>query len=181
MGMGSHKTHDAFTVAPALRHRPSDAVDVRDDRPPGSAPLTVNADALDAALSAAGVTLGPDTEIRLRLRPQTTPGQQGSTQQIGPDAYRISIYIAAKPVFADRHLYVVNNSLVHELRHVQQHQHHPNLANEYAGHNATIGYHANPYEIEARYYGRLADPTASKDTGPAGPHLGKQVWGLRTP
>ena len=70
---------------------------------------------------------------------------------------------------------------MHELGHVQQHQHHPNLAVEYAGDNATVGYHANPYELEARYYGRLADPTASKHTGPAGPHLGKQVWGLRAP
>ncbi|MEX2621926.1 MAG: hypothetical protein WD250_17060 [Egibacteraceae bacterium] len=180
--MDSAKTHQAFAVAPARQHRrPSDAVHLRDDRPSGSPPLTVDADALDAALHAAGATVGPHTEIRLRLRPQTSPGQQGSTQKVGPDAYRVVVHVAAKPALADRHLYVVNNSLVHELRHVQQHQHDPDFNAAYLHANLTVGYDANPYEVEARYYGRLADPTGHKDTGLAGPPLGKHVWGLRVP
>lgn len=177
--MDAAKAHEVLVVAPARTPRLSDAIDLRDDRPPGCAPLAVDTDALDAALHAAGVAVGADTQIRLRLRPQTASGQQGSTRKIGPDTYRVIVHVAAKPVLADRHLYVVNNSLVHELRHVHQHQVDPEFHTAYVNHNLTVGYAANPYEVEARYYGRLADPTGEKDTGPAGPHLGKHVWGLR--
>lgn len=180
MGSDAAKPHEAFTIAPAPVARASDAVDLRDDRPAGAAPLSADADGLDAALAAAGVTVGPETEIRLRLRPQTHPGEQGSTKRIGPDAYRVIVHVAAKPSFAERHLYVVNNSLVHELRHVHQLQQDPGFEAAYAHQNATVGYAANSYEVEARYYGRLADPTGEKDTGPAGAHLGKNVWGLQT-
>ena len=131
------------------------------------------------ALEAVGLTVGPQTEIRLRLRAQTHLGQQGSTTRIGPDAYRVVVCVADKPALADRHLYVVNNSLLHELRHVHQLQQDPDFEAAYAHQNANVGYADNPYEIEARYYGRLADPTGEKDTGPAGAHLGKAAWGLR--
>ena len=181
MGADAAKTHETFSVAPAPPARPSDAVDFCDDRPTGAPPLAVDTDRLDAALHAAGVTVGPYTEIRLRLRPQTEPGQQGSTQKIGPDAYRIVIHVADKPVFTDQHLYVLNNSVLHELRHVHQHQHDLDFNAAYAHQTLTVGYAANDYEVEARYYGRLADPTGTKDTGPAGTHLGKQVWGLGAP
>lgn len=70
---------------------------------------------------------------------------------------------------------------MHELRHVHQHQQDPDFSAAYLHHNHTVGYGANPYEVEARYYGRLADPTGTKDTGPAGPSRGKHIWGLRAP
>lgn len=55
----------------------------------------------------------------------------------------------------------------------------PDHEAHYAHENATVGYAANKYEVEARYYGRLADHTVTKDTGPAGAHLGKTAWALR--
>lgn len=180
MGADAAKTHEAFAVAPAALARASDAVNLRDDRPAGAAPLKVDATRLEVALDAACVTVGPQTEVRLRLRAQTHPGQQGSTKRIGPDAYRVVVCVADKPNLADRHLYVVNNSLLHELRHVHQLQQDPDFEAAYAHQNATVGYADNLYEIEARYYGRLADPTGEKDTGPAGAHLGKAAWALRS-
>lgn len=180
MGSDCTKAHEVFTVAPAPRARGSNAVDLRDDRPPGAAPLEIDADGLDAALEAVGVTVAPGTEIRLRLRVQSQPGEQGSTKRIGPDTYRVVIHVAAKPTLEDRHLYVINNSLLHELRHVAQLQQDPNFEAAYAHQNLTVGYANNTYEVEARYYGRLADPSGEKDTGPAGNHLGKTVWALRS-
>ena len=179
MGADAEKSHDSYTVTPAPPPRPSDAVDVRDGRPAGATPLMVDADALDATISAAGVTVSASTVIKLRLRPQAKPGQQGSTRRLGADQYRIVIHVAPKPVFGDHHLYVVNNSVLHELRHVAQMQHDPDYVASYAHENLTVGYTDNKYEVEARYWGRLADHTGHKDTGPAGAHLGKQVWVLR--
>lgn len=180
MGSDSAKTHEAFTVAPAAPARLSDAVDVRDDRPAGSTPLHLDADALDTALAAVGVIAGPHTLVKVRLRPQQFPGQQGSAQRIGPDSYRVVIHVADKPTFKDRHLYVVNNSLLHELRHVAQMQHDPDHASHYATENLSVGYEKNKYEVEARYYGRLADHTGEKNVGPAGVHIGQEAWALRS-
>lgn len=179
MGSDAAKSHESYTVTPAPPRRPSDAVDVRDDRPAGATPLTIDADALDAAITAAGVTVSAHTLIKLRLRPQTQPSQQGSTRGLGADRYRIVVHVASKPAFADHHLYVINNSLLHELRHVAQMQHEPDHAAHYAHENLTVGYAENKYEVETRCWGRLADHTGQKNTGPAGTHLGKQVWALR--
>jgi hypothetical protein len=132
-----------------------------------------------AALQAAGVVVGPGTRIRLRLREQAHPGQQGLAQRIGPDRYRVVIHVAPKDRLEDRHLYVLNNSLLHELRHVAQMQADPEHGAKYLHQNLTVGYEANAFEVEARYYGRLADHTGTKDTGPLGPPLGKRVWALR--
>lgn len=180
MGADAAKTHETFSVSPSMLPRASDAVDLRDDRPAGAAPLKVDAARLDVALEAVGVSVGPSTEVRLRLRAQTHPGQQGSTKRIGRDAYRVVVHVADKRSLADRHLYAVNNSLLHELRHVHQLQQDPDFEAAYAHQNATVGYADNPYEVEARYYGRLADPAGEKDTGPAGAHLGKAAWGLHS-
>lgn len=180
MGSDATEPHEIFTVEPAPPIRASGAVDLRDDRPAGSAPLEIDADGLDAALEAAGVTTGPSTDIRLRLRAQSQPGEQGSTKRVGPDAYRVVIHVAEKATLEDRHLYVVNNSLLHELRHLHQLQQDSDFEAAYSHHTLAVGYANNPYEVEARYYGRLADPAGVKDTGPAGIHLGKAVWGLRS-
>jgi hypothetical protein len=179
MGSDSAKTHEAFTVAPAEPARASDAVHVRDDRPPGSTPIHIDADALDVALEATGVTVGPHTVIKVRLRPQTAPGQQGSARRLGPDEYRVVVHVADKAKFEDHHLYVINNSLLHELRHVTQMQHDPDHELAYANENLTVGYAKNKYEVEARYYGRLADHTGEKVAGPAGTPLGNAAWALR--
>lgn len=112
MGADAGKAHETYTVSPAAPARMSDAVDVRDDRPPGATPLTVDADALDVALETAGVTVGPRTLIKLRLRAQTHPGEQGHARRLGPDEYRVVIHVADKPSFADHHLYIINNSVL---------------------------------------------------------------------
>lgn len=180
MGSGS-KTHlDYYPIGPA-RWRPADAVDVRDDRPAGATELAVATEALEQAMAAAGVKAGGDTEIRLRLRAQDHPGQQGHCTRLGKDSFRVVVRVADKPEFADRHLYVINNSLVHELRHVAQMQTDPNHASAYAHQQATAGYQHNTFEVEARQYGRLADHTGTKDTGEAGPALGKALWAIHPP
>lgn len=178
MGSDSAKTHEAFTVGPAEPARASDAVHVRDDRPPGSTAVHIDADALDVALNATGVAVGPHTVIKVRLRPQNTPGQQGSARRLGPDEYRVVVHVADKPKFDDHHLYVINNSLLHELRHVAQMQNDPDHELHYAHENVSVGYAENKYEVEARHYGRLADHTGDKPTGPAGTHLGGSCWAL---
>lgn len=55
----------------------------------------------------------------------------------------------------------------------------PEHGAQYLHENLTVGYAKNMYELEARSFGRLADHTGEKDTGPAGPALGKKAWGLR--
>ncbi|MGH3452513.1 MAG: hypothetical protein ACRDQW_17790, partial [Haloechinothrix sp.] len=62
MGAGTKKAHAAYRVAPARSPqagppspRPSDAIDLRDDRPSGSAPLVLDPDGMDSAVRAAGV------------------------------------------------------------------------------------------------------------------------------
>lgn len=181
MGAGCARVHRAFRVAPAPGSEgvPTGAIRFRDDRPPGCVPIRVDPEAMAAALEAAGVVVGPRTEIRLRLRPQARPGQQGSARRIGPDRYRIVIHVAPKDQLEERHLYVLNNSLIHELRHVAQMQADPHHGAKYLHQNLTVGYAGNAYEVEARWYGRLADHTGTKDTGPLGPARGKRVWGLR--
>jgi hypothetical protein len=186
MGAGTKKAHAAYTVAPAgtlqdhgAFPRLSDAVDLRDDRPSGSAPLVVDPDGMDAAIRAAGVQVGPETRIRLRLRAQSYAGEQGSAAQVGPGDYRLVVHVAPKDKLEDRHLYVLNNSLIHELRHVRQMQDDPEHGAKYMHQNLTVGYAKNKYELEARRFGRLADHTGEKDTRPAGPALGKKAWGFK--
>lgn len=73
-------------------------------------------------------------------------------------------------------------TLLHELRHVHQLQQDSDFEASYAHQNLTAPdrrVRRQPHEIAARYYGRLADPTGEKDTGPAGAHLGKAAWGVR--
>lgn len=135
-------------------------IDFRDDREGEATPLRIDEERLNAALDAAQV----DThgiEVRLRLRTQTDTNHQGFCKRIREGVYRVVVYVADKEAFEDRHLYVINNSLVHELRHIAQWQ---------------LGMPGD--EIDARYYGRLADHTGKKNTGKAGPALGKDVWAV---
>lgn len=162
--------------APAKR--PSDAVDFADQRKKGPK-VKVDLDSLDAALEAAGVDTSKDPLIKVRLRDVAKQGEQGSMRQIGPNAYRVIVKVVPKDKLEDRHLYVMNNSLVHELRHVTQAQKTKGFGSVYSAMTKKFGYYKNPFEIEARFYGRLADHTGKKDTGPAGAAKGKDVWAFR--
>lgn len=157
---------------PGENMRPSDAIDFVDQRKSGP-PIAIDYDAMDAALEAAGVQVTPNTKIKLRLRDAYKA--QGSTLKLGPDEYRVVVLALDKPKLKDRHLYVINNSLVHELRHVHQMQNGEHYDKPVKTFN---DYWNQGMEVEGRYWGRLADVTGKKDTGPAGKALGKKVWGL---
>jgi hypothetical protein len=156
-------------------------VNFEDQRKKGP-PLRVDPDALHAAMEAAGVKITPDLKIRLRLRDQNSAGtDQGLTQRLGPNEFRVVVKVANKPQFKPHHLYILNNSLVHEFRHVRQEQDDPQFGQKYAQQNLTVGYGKNKYEIEAREYGRLADPTGERSYKglPKGLKiLGEAIWGL---
>jgi hypothetical protein len=158
---------------------PASAVDFQDYRKDKSIPLKIDKKALSKAMEAVGIKTTPNTKIRLRLWSASSKhGTYGQTQQIGPDEYRVVVRVLSGKGTKDSHFYVMNNSLLHELRHVTQMQSDPNHQANYVMQNMTVGYSDNVYEIDGRYYGRLADHTGTKDPGPAGTALGKQVWGI---
>lgn len=160
---------------------PVDCLDLQDQRDAGEPPLVIDREAMNTALMAAGVNVGPNTKIKLRLR-TSMKQRYGSAQKIGPDSYRVVVYVTKGKGTKDSHLYVINNSVIHELRHVRQHQDDPQHSFKYAHAEAVKGYWDNPYEIEAREYGRLADELGTRTHKglPKGKKpLGKLVWGLR--
>lgn len=166
-------------AAPEVSATPlADAVEVQDYRKVKGAPISIDKAKLQAIMKAVGIEQEPGLKIRLRFWDQSVPGEQGVTQRIGPSEYRVVVKVAAKEKFEDRHLYVMNNSLLHEMRHVTQNQKDPQMGQKYMMANMTVGYGKNPYEIDARYYGRLADHTGTKDTGKLGPAKGKKLWAL---
>lgn len=159
---------------------PASRVNLQDQRS-GGPPLKLNPTGLEAAMAAAGVIVGPKTKIRLRLRDQKEEGEQGSAKKVGDDEYRVVIKVAKKEQFKPHHLYIINNSLVHELRHVRQMQDEPDHSAKYQKQNMTVGYHKNKYEVEARKFGRLADQTGERSWKglPEGMKiLGEAIWGL---
>lgn len=163
--------------ADVWKANPVRGVDFEDQRSKGPK-IEVDPERMNAAMLAAGVVGGKDFKVKVRVRDQAKAGQQGVAQKLGPNEYRVVISVAPKARLEDRHLYVLNNSLVHEMRHVAQHQQDPNMGAKYVKATQTVGYHNNPYEVEARFYGRRADHTGTKDTGPSGPRLAQAVWGL---
>ena len=151
------------------------------DRRKAGAPICLDPGAALAALAAADVDLEqPGLELRVELRDTTTAGKHGFTRTADGKRFLVVVYALPKDAWLDRRLYPLANSLVHELRHVAQHQQGMSH-DDYAAASAANGYHGNPFEVEARYYGRRADHKGVKDTGPAGPALGKAVWAWRAP
>lgn len=167
-------------ATPNLGTTATDVLDVKDrrkDTRQAKHPLVLDREALDIAAAVAGVDLAGCT-IKVRIKDGDAKAQ-GQARRIGPNAFLVTLRVAKKDAYLDRHHYVVNNSLVHELRHVAQMQADPNFAQNYSAETMAKGYQANPYEVEARYFGRLADHTGTKDTGPAGKALGTLVWAVR--
>lgn len=157
---------------------PVRGVDFEDQRKSGPK-IEVDPARMNAALRAAGVVGGKDFRVKVRVRDQAQAGQQGVAQQIGPNSFRVVISVAPKARLENRHLYVLNNSLVHEMRHVAQHQQDPDMSAKYVHFQQTVGYANNPYEVEARAYGRLADHSGEKVIPKGlGPAQGEVVWGL---
>ena len=164
--------------APQPQKHALDIKDRRKESRQAKNPLHTDTEALEIAMAIAGVEVTPNLVIKVRVKDQRSAGQQGEAKRIGPEAFLVKIRVAGKGHYEDRHHYVLNNSLIHELRHVAQMQQDEAFGAKYAKANATVGYGSNPYEVEAREYGRLADHTGTKDTGSAGPALGKECWGL---
>lgn len=157
--------------------RAAHQVDFQDQRRTPGQRLRLDADALDCVLAVTGVHTQGDLRVRLRLRDQHGGGQ-GLCQRLGHRDFRVIVAVAPKPAYDHHHLYVLNNSLIHELRHVAQHLNDPQMAVKYAQATLTVGYAHNPYEVEARLYGRLADHTGKKDTGHLGEAGGVALWAL---
>jgi hypothetical protein len=154
-------------------------IDIKDTRKASriaKAPLTFDRDAAEIILAVTGVEVGPETTIKLRITDQAK-GQQGYARRIGPDAFLVKIRVAKQAQYGDSHHYVLNNSLVHELRHVAQMQVTPGFEQAYALETGTKGYRANAFEAEAREFGRLADHTGTK-TSTKGKPMGKALWAL---
>ena len=140
-------------------------------------PLVLDTEALDIACALTGVDLCTGETILIELRDGEN-GKQGFARRTAK-GFKVVLYVAKKDHYEDRHHYVVNNSLAHELRHVAQMQTHPDFDMAYKVATAQYGYQANPYEVEARYFGRLADHTGTKNTGPAGKAVGDLIWAVR--
>lgn len=149
-------------------------------------PALFSVEAFEIACAVTGVDLGPETHIILCLTDEAAGDkakQKGYMRQVGPDAYIIKVRVRKQPVWADRHYYVLNNTLLHELRHVAQAQACRKMGLNFGEIAATElaehGYWNAPHEVDARNYGRLADHTGTKDTGDAGKALGDLAWPLR--
>jgi GNAT superfamily N-acetyltransferase len=162
--------------------------DIEDQRKHGKQPIHLDTDKFEAAATAAGIDISKVKSLKLRFR--DLGEEQGVTTDLGGGNYRVVVGIKPKKAYEDRHLYVVNNSLVHELRHVAQYQNgntvqYKATKQEY---EAEAPQHAKEggyikLEAEAQMFGRLAwhgDP-AKKPLGPLGQdkaHQGKTVWAI---
>ena len=125
-------------------------IDFQDQRKNPATKINADLDTLAVLADMAGITEA--TEVRIRLR-DGDGGRYGYTSKIGTDSYRVVIGIDyAKPTLSDGAQYVVNNTLLHELRHVAQGQDSgwSTLSSAYEGWS----------ETEAREYGRTIKGSA---------------------
>lgn len=174
-------TTGAVWLGPGARHQviTSDDTEVHvvDKRTvTGAAPLRLNPHSLARAVSAAGVKGGT---VKIVLADDT--GGYGHARVLPDGTHQVVLSIAAKDTYSPGSCYVMNNSLVHELRHVAQQQADPGMGAKYTHANATVGYQANPYEVEAWAYGRLADHTGKKEIPTpvnGGTALAGGVWAI---
>ena len=158
----------------------TDIITVRDARKStrqAKHPLVLDREALDIACAIVGVELGQGGTILVELR-DAASGKQGFARRTRK-GFKVVLFVTKKDTYEDRHHYVINNSLCHELRHVAQMQADEDFTAKYAAATKAVGYEANPYEVDARYHGRLADHTGTKNTGTAGPAVGELVWAVR--
>jgi 8-oxo-dGTP pyrophosphatase MutT (NUDIX family) len=110
-------------------------------------------------------------KVELRLLTPKHGDPYGSCQKVGPDEFIVRAYILPvdkiqSPLkdgsYPDDALYVINNSLVHEMKHVAQHYEHPNMSADYVAEGQKNGYDGNFYEKEAWLWGHYADHTGTK-------------------
>lgn len=152
------------TVTPTPIPEEIAQVDFVDQRS-GGPPLSLNPAKLNAMMKAVGIHPTPGLKIKIRLRDQSpSGGDQGMTQRLNAEGteFRVTVSVANKEHFGPQHMYITNNSLLHELRHVTQEQEDPQMGQKYVQQNQTVGYGNNVYEVEARMFGRLAQLTPTE-------------------
>lgn len=121
----------------------AETITIQDQRKNQVPQLKVDTDRLYILLDKAGVELSDSLEIRLRFRDSNGP--HGTTRQIGPNSYRVVLNVRyEKHTLSENAQYVVNNTLLHEFRHVAQMQGPKSLSSDYNGWS----------ETEARKFGR---------------------------
>jgi hypothetical protein len=149
-------------------------------------PLHINEEALDIALAVTEVDLNKIDLINIRIT-DANDNKQGYTRVLSSNPLTgrltllIKVRVRKQASYTDAHQYVMNNTLLHELRHVAQRQQTPNFDALYKLENSLNGYKNNVFETDAKNYGRIADHTGTKtikDMWPATP-LGQQVWAIR--
>ena len=147
-------------------------------------PLHINQEALDIALAVTEVDLNKIDLIKIRIT-DATDNKQGYTRVLSSNPLTgrltllIKVRVRKQTSYTDAHQYVINNTLLHELRHIAQRQQTPNFAGQYALENTLNGYANNVFETDAKNYGRLADHTGTKTPKGIGNSLGQQVWAIR--
>lgn len=122
----------------------STVIDIQDQRPADSIPvLQFDHDMVEAYCAVAGIDLPKVKSLKIRFRAGSGP--YGYTNDLGGGRYRVVINIRYKKVaLSEAARYVVNNTLLHELRHVAQMQGPTALSPAYEGWS----------ETEAREFGR---------------------------
>jgi hypothetical protein len=113
----------------------------------------------------------PEAEVDLRLETPHPGDPYGSTQHISGNKFIVKVFVLPLDKVQTKHepgtypddaLYVINNSLVHELRHVGQHYVYKQMDADYSKEMAEKGYKGNFYEKEAWLWGHYADATNLK-------------------
>lgn len=115
----------------------------QDQRNTKATDINADLDVLTTLAQKAGIPQG--TEVRIRLRDENGP--YGYTKQLSPNAYRVVVNVRySKPTLSEAARYVVNNTMLHELRHVGQAQE--------SGWASLSGSYEGWSETEAREVGR---------------------------
>lgn len=165
-------------------------IDYRDERKASRQarfPITFDYEAAEVALATAGVDVSQLDRLVVRVT-DANDARQGYTRPLAYDpatgrwTLLIKVRVRKPEVggYTDAARYVLNSTLLHELRHVAQRlTYGPVFDLLYAAADQTLGYGQNPFELEARAYGRLADATGTKWTpAEVGPKAGRAAWAI---
>ncbi|MCU0296962.1 MAG: NUDIX hydrolase [Candidatus Nanopelagicales bacterium] len=134
---------------------------------PKGSPLTYTPHRLANIYPLVGIP--EQAKVQLEIRDAKPGLPYGSTMRTGKDTFTVRINL--KPLseaspgssnYPEAALYVINNTLVHEMRHVGQHYAYPDMDKQYSAEMADKGYSGNFFEKEAWLYGHYADQTSTK-------------------
>lgn len=145
---------------------------IKDQRSDSGNNIAFNLEGFRDALDAADV--GPG---KIELYISNDEEVYGHARVLPDGTHIVTVNVKDKETYPPAAAYVMNNSLVHELRHVHQAQNISDFSNKYAMEAAMNEYSGNKYEVEAWSYGQIADHTGKKDNLPNGVAAqGASVW-----